>query len=62
MQRIGILFHDPQQLAQEFVNLAILSETDDMQLLEEIRYSGLWGKMKLFVKKAFSKATQVLAT
>ncbi len=53
--RIGIVFKDPVQLAQEFINLGILSEVDDQQLLEDIRYPGIWGKIKLFGKKLFSK-------
>jgi len=46
-ERIGIVFKNAQQLAQDFVNLGILSETDDAQLLREIRYPGLWGKLKI---------------
>lgn len=50
-QRIGIIFKNPAQLAQKFVDLGMLSETDDQKLLEDIRYPGIWGKMKLFGKK-----------
>ncbi len=50
-ERVGILFKKPEQLAQEFVNLGILSETEDAQLLEDIRYPGLWGKAQLIGKK-----------
>lgn len=46
-ERIGIVFKNAQQLAQEFVNLGILSEIDDANLLEEIRYPGIWGKIQL---------------
>lgn len=54
-QRIGIVFKDPQQLAQEFVTLGILSETDDQKLLEDIRYSGIWEKLNYFTKQTFDK-------
>jgi len=57
-QRIGIVFKNPQQLAQEFVNMGILSETDDAQLLEDIRYPGIWEKIKLFVKKLFKMVSR----
>ena len=50
-QRIGIVYKSPAQLAQEFVDLGMLSEIDDRKLLEEIRYPGLWGKIKLASKK-----------
>lgn len=56
-QRIGIVFHDPQQLAQKFVNLGILSETKDAALLEDIRYPGIWGKIKLNAKKLMTLIT-----
>ncbi len=56
-QRIGIIFKDPVQLAQEFVNLGILSEVDDQQLLEEIRYPGIWGKIRLLYSKTRSALT-----
>lgn len=46
-QRIGIVFKNAQQLAQDFVDLGILSEVDDQQFLKEIRYPGIWGKIQL---------------
>lgn len=55
-ERIGIVFKDSQQLAQDFVNLGILSEIDDQKFLQEIRNPGLWGKLKLFGKKIMGKA------
>jgi hypothetical protein len=55
--RIGILFKDPVQLAQEFINLGILSEVDDQQLLEEIRYPGIWGKIRLLYSKTSDPLT-----
>jgi FMN phosphatase YigB (HAD superfamily) len=48
-ERIGIVFKDARQLAQDLVNLGILSEIDDQKLLEEIRYPGLWGKINYFL-------------
>ena len=56
-QRIGIVFKDPQQLAQELVTVGILSETEGAALLEDIRYPGIWEKVKLFGKKLLSKLT-----
>ncbi|HJZ24256.1 MAG TPA: hypothetical protein VJ201_07410 [Candidatus Babeliales bacterium] len=60
-QRIGIIFQNPQQLAQEFVNLGILSEIEDAALLEDIRYPGIWGKIKLAGKKLMAKLTPAAA-
>ena len=57
-KRIGIPFKDPGQLAQEFVNLGILSEQDDKQLLQDIRYPGIWGKIKLGTQNLQTKPTQ----
>ena len=48
-ERIGIVFKDVLQLTQNLVELGILSETDDAQLLQEIRYPGLWGKINYFL-------------
>lgn len=48
--RIGIQFKNPQQLADAFVALNILSEIDDRQFLQEIRYPGWWGKIKLLTQ------------
>ena len=54
-ERVGIVFKKPEQLAQEFVNLGILSETEDAQLLEDIRYPGIWGKAQLMGKKILAQ-------
>lgn len=54
-QRIGIQFKNPQQLAQDFIKLGLLSETHDATLLEDIRYPGVWGKMRLISKKLITK-------
>jgi hypothetical protein len=45
-KRIGLHFKDPKQLAEEFIKLGILSEIDDKELLDEIRYPHLWDKIK----------------
>lgn len=54
-QRIGIQFKNPQQLANEFVKLGFLSEIEDQQLLEEIRYPGITGKIQLTGKKLLKR-------
>lgn len=61
-ERVGIQFKDPKQLAQAFVNLGILSEQDDKQLLQDIRYPGIWGKMKLGAQNLLTKSTKPLAS
>ncbi len=59
-KRIGIQFKNPQQLAQEFVNLGLLSETKDARLLEDIRYPGIYGKIQLMSKKLITKIKRIL--
>jgi hypothetical protein len=49
--RIGIEFKNPEQLADELIALGILSEIDDKEFLQEIRYPGWWGKITLTGKK-----------
>lgn len=49
--RYGIQFKNPEQLADEFIGLGILSETDDQELLNEIRYPGFIGKLQLGAQK-----------
>ena len=56
--RIGIVFKDPVQLAQKFIDLGILSEVDDQQLLENIRYPGIWGRIRLL----YDKTSQILTS
>lgn len=53
--RHGIIFKDPQQLAEEFIALGILSEIEDKELLDEIRYTSLFGKMRSKKRKAVKK-------
>ncbi|HSC25106.1 MAG TPA: HAD family hydrolase [Candidatus Babeliales bacterium] len=49
--RQGIHFKDPLQLANELVQCNILSETTDSMFLDEIRYPGIIGKIRLYIKK-----------
>lgn len=52
--RYGIYFKNPAQLAEEFIKLGILSEIDDKKLLDEIRYPGISGKIKLLTKQTMN--------
>lgn len=45
-QRIAIEFKNPEQLANAFIALGILSEIEDHKLLEEIRYPRWWNKIQ----------------
>lgn len=53
--RHGIIFKDPQQLAEEFIALGVLSEIEDKELLDEIRYTSFFGKMRSKKRKAVKK-------
>ena len=61
-ERIGIVYKNAQQLAQDFVNLGILSEVEDAQLLQEIRYPGIWGKIKSWGNKIIGTAKGSMIT
>lgn len=43
--RHGIQFDNPLQLAKELIKLGILSKTDDKELLNELRYPGIKGRL-----------------
>jgi hypothetical protein len=55
--RQGIQFNNPIQLASDLVKIGILSETEDRALLEDVRYPGILGKIKLCCHKIIALCT-----
>jgi len=58
--RHGIIFKDPQQLAQELIELGTLSEIDDKDLLDEIRYTSFFGKLRIRKRNAMKKMNAIV--
>jgi len=59
--RHGIVYDqsNPQPFTQELLKLGIVSEAHDKKLLDDIRYPGMFGKIKLAFKSFFEpKNTQ----
>jgi len=51
----GILYdpNNPTAFTQELLKLGVVSEMRDKKLLDDIRYPGMWGKIKLTFKSFF---------
>jgi hypothetical protein len=61
-ERISIQFKNPEQLADELIALGILSEIDDKEFLQQLRYPGWWGKIRLVVQDTISRLKTIGAT
>ncbi len=59
--RLGIQYDENNlnQFAEDLKKAGLLSETNNQDLLNEIRYPGTWGKIKLYAYQTFGRAQAV---
>jgi FMN phosphatase YigB (HAD superfamily) len=55
--RLGIVYNERNlnQFAEDIKKAGLVLETNDQDLLNEIRYPGMWGKIKLYTYQTFGR-------